>query len=176
MRRGLRVRAHTVRVRGGVRTDAPRSGPQDKHAALLAFPRGHVETWRWNPQNEDLERVADADERERLVFAVRNNSFDRELGQYPEEPNEGWPRVSYLITSATLERMGLSGGVTTSSSAEQTAFDRCGAPKCHQNQSPPAASIFADRPALFLAFTLLAYSRNRFNHLCTTATTCTTLL
>ena len=97
---------------------------QDKHAIVLAFPRGHVETWRWNLQNEDLEPVADNDERERLVYAVRSNSFDRELGQYPEDANEGWPRVSYLITPATVQRMGLGGGVRTSSSAEQTTFDR----------------------------------------------------
>jgi hypothetical protein len=49
-----------------------------------------------------MEAVRDPEERERLVYAVRNNSFDRELGQYPEDSNEGWPRLSYLITPATL--------------------------------------------------------------------------
>ena len=51
---------------------------------------------------EDMEAVADVEERERLVYGVRNNSFDRELGQYPEEANQSWTRLSYLITPATL--------------------------------------------------------------------------
>ena len=108
---------------------------QDKHATILVFPRGHVETWQWNPQNEDMEPVADNDERERLVYAVRHHSFDRELGQYPEDANRGWPRISYLITCSTLQRMGLSGGVTTSSSAEQTTFDRYKQVQCLMHPS-----------------------------------------
>ena len=97
---------------------------QDKHAAFLLFPSGHVETWRWDPLQEDLEPICDTDERERLVYAVRSSSLDRELGQYPDEANAGWPRLTYLVTPATLQRMGLSGGVKTSSSAQQTVFDR----------------------------------------------------
>ncbi len=95
----------------------------DKHATFLLFPRAHVETWRWDAGKEDLEVVADPQERDRLVYAVRSNSFDRELGQYPEEANRGWPRISYLITPPTLQRMGLNCGVKTSASASQTLLD-----------------------------------------------------
>jgi hypothetical protein len=49
-----------------------------------------------------MEPVTQEEERQRLVFAVRNKSFDRELGQYPDEANRGWARISYLITPATL--------------------------------------------------------------------------
>jgi hypothetical protein len=55
----------------------------------------------WQRQ-EDMEPVTQEEERQRLVFAVRNKSFDRELGQYPDEANRGWARISYLITPATL--------------------------------------------------------------------------
>lgn len=57
----------------------------------------------WQTQKqEDLEAITDVEERNRLVYAVCNKSFDRELGQYPDEANQGWARISYLITPATL--------------------------------------------------------------------------
>ena len=61
-----------------------------------------AESLRSTQKQEDLEQDTDAEERERLVYAVCNKSFDRELGQYPDEANQGWARISYLITPATL--------------------------------------------------------------------------
>ena len=52
-----------------------------------------------------MEAVRDPEERERLVYAVRNNSFDRELGQYPEDSKSlCWHTDAYLAHAQLSRR------------------------------------------------------------------------
>jgi len=116
---------------------------------LLAFRPGQVEVWRWDAREEDMDRVPDREEAERLALGVRNFDFDSRLGPYPEGQGEAWTRLTYLISLRVLERTGIAHGQKLSGapSLPQETEGEEGAQPAHQ-ASASGGPCFAAIPAL----------------------------